>query len=313
MKKKVPVISLSCPATFSAQVAGVDRRFSGVAYAGGIITDHWAGPVGFDLSTMSAKAPLPSLLEHDPEKAIGVIDQTEITDKLSVEGLVFSSIDKNAQSVTTKADAGMPWGLSVSIFPKRVMEIPDGVEYTLNGRVQKGPFRVYLDSAIREVSFCSVAADRDAAAQVFSGQTDEYITAEVETMSETNPLETELAELRAKFAAADARASEAEAGLAAVQAQLTDALSQLRDARIADVKATFSAIGRDYTDESAEPYLSMTSNQFAAWRADIAAINAKVEQLPAGLFSLSKQGEQGEELDYAALSRSVTTKFGGKA
>lgn len=319
MKKQVPVVKFSCPVAFS-QGEG-DREFSGVAYGGGLITDHWAGPVGFDLASMTVKPPIPALLEHSTDKPIGVINQASASEALTVAGRVFSGFDESAKAVTMKADAGMPWGLSVYIVPGRVLEVQPGETYALNGQAMTGPFNVYLDSYIREVSFCAVAADRDAKAQIFTGDNQsELVTVEVSTMTDTTAThDQELADLKAKFAAAETRAEQAEAkardaeaNVAKITEALGEALGQLAEIRKADVKATFAAIGKEFTDQSAAPYLSMTGDQFAAWKGDIESIRQKVDQLPAGLFTLTQPGGEKDELKtLAEIQANLTKKFGG--
>lgn len=165
---------VSAPATLRA-AAGAEtpgeRRFTCTLYGGGVITDHAAyDAVAFDLLGLRAATPLPLLLQHDPGSNIGVIDRI-INDgaRLSGEGRLFTGIDAQAAAVAAKADAGMPWQMSVGIFPDRVEELPSGASATVNGRTVAGRTTIFRASRVREGSIVAIGADASTHARVFAG------------------------------------------------------------------------------------------------------------------------------------------------
>ena len=100
-----------------------EREFSGVAYAGGVITDHaWYSAVAFDLATTSAETPMPVLFNHSGSP-IGVIDDVLITNQIEITGRLFADIDKTAKDIAAKSDKGIKWQLSVGIFPNEITQL----------------------------------------------------------------------------------------------------------------------------------------------------------------------------------------------
>lgn len=311
MKKAYPSEAfrfLAAATIAPAESETADRSFSGIAYTGGVITDHWMAPVAFDLATMRAEPPLPILFTHDDDDAIGVADKVEIGSGLSVTGRLFTSIDADAKAIGDKADRGFPWGLSVRIIPDSIEEVSPGAEYSLNGATVMGPLTVFKNSTIREISFCSVAADRGTSASVFSGQ-HEQITIEVSQMAEPTQengrdLEAELANMTAKFAASEARIAELTEIGEADRAKIDELSSQIAqmaaDSRAADVKSLFSAIGREWSEDAARPYMAMSGDVFASVSADLKAVKGKPTPLPESLFQHVATG--GDDQKVASFS-----------
>lgn len=149
---------------------GEPRRFSGTAYAGGLIRDHWAwSAVGFDLSGLEAATPMPLLMDHG--RPVGVIESaSKDGGALTISGRLFTGIDPEADAIAAKADAGMPWQMSVGIFPDEIVEVQAGASFTLNGQSFQGPAHIFRSSRVRETSFVAVGADDRTRAQVFDGK-----------------------------------------------------------------------------------------------------------------------------------------------
>lgn len=156
-------------AGFTATVKGANsagvRAFEGVAYGGGIVTDHpLYDRVAFDLATTTLQTPAPALYMHrDP---VGTVDAAKIGGRIEIEGRLFADADAQAAKVAAMADAGMPWQMSVGIWPGRVEEIGEGKTVILNGQTMTGPLTIYRDSRVREVSFCPLGADSTTVAKV---------------------------------------------------------------------------------------------------------------------------------------------------
>lgn len=263
--------------TMSAgDAAAPERRFSGVAYAGGVITDHgWWDAVSFDLAGITAASPMPVLLQHNIEAVIGVIDTvTNDGQQLAIGGKLFTGIDPAAQAVAAKADAGAPWQMSVGIFPDRIEEISAGAAYTVNGHQATGPGHIFRVARVREVSFVALGADAGTRANVFStgGQAvDVPLTRPAERhapMSDANTPTVE--QLTAQLATATAERDAAVASEAAMREQFT---ARERTERETAVKAL---LGEAFSTETAAPYLDMTAVQFAAVQGVVQATRSKL-------------------------------------
>lgn len=279
----VPVAFRAAAQFAAADPQGAARQFSGVAYGGGIVTDHpYFERVAFDLATTKLATPAPALYQHQPEP-IGLIRSATLAANIAIAGELFSDVDEQAKSIATKADKGMPWQLSVGIFPGRIEEVRAGAKVDLNGQTFDGPLTVFRDNRIREVSFVSLGADHTTEAHVFSiigGERVAHPPKEQASMDQAEhdrivaefnaTIKTqgdELTALREKFAA------------------------QTQAARLADVKALFTDTGREFKDADAAPYLALADEAFAAVAKDLRA--AAKPNLPGSLASEQAKGGAG--------------------
>lgn len=144
------------------------RKFQGIAYSGGIITDHWMGPCAFDLSSTELAPPIPLLLEHDCDDVVGQIEEAQIGADIRVSGILYAGIDPDAEGIADKADVGHAWQMSVGIYPGSMEEYAAGASAIVNGQAMSGPLCVFRGNRIREVSVCAFAADPATSLQIFS-------------------------------------------------------------------------------------------------------------------------------------------------
>lgn len=201
MKHKTPPELLFIASLLAAE-EGQPRRFSGVAYSGEAIKNHWAwGDVVFDLASMNLPEKMPALIEHDRNQRAGVVDSFTVD---AERGLLVSGylMDTEAgRSVAQEADAGFPWQMSVHIDPAAVEQ---HTKATVNGRVFDTPVTVFVGGSIREVSFTPTGADKNTSAQVFNHQpatlTGDDMTIE-ELVAQVAALTKENTALKAQFAA----------------------------------------------------------------------------------------------------------------
>lgn len=236
-----------------------DRQFSGVAYSGGLITDHpfWEGVV-FDLQSTKIAERIPVLYRHG--EPIGVVTQATMDGAIKVDGKLFTSHDETARSVASKGDGGLAWQMSVGIYPKRIQQVGPKESVMVNGKEFSGPIAVFRDAVIREASFVPLGADSTTSAHVFarSGQH----TVEV-SMSDPDTKDQEIVALKT---ANDTLKSANEA----LQAQVADLNAKFEAQRTAqraeDVKALFAAVGMEFSDAVAKPFVEMGDEQFAATR-----------------------------------------------
>ena len=147
------------------------RTFSGVAYSGEPITDHWYWDrVIFDLDSMQLKGRIPALLEHSPRQRAGAINTHSIDHQtgLTVSGDLMSN--EFGTQVAQDSDDGFPWQMSVRIEPSATEEIQAGASVSVNGKMHQGPITIFRGGRIREVSFCALGADDNTSAVAASHQ-----------------------------------------------------------------------------------------------------------------------------------------------
>ncbi|MBL0142653.1 MAG: hypothetical protein IPP91_11270 [Betaproteobacteria bacterium] len=267
MRKSKP-LHLSCPATFSGEKTG-PRNFEGIAYSGGVVTDHpWFSRVAFDLASTTFDTPAPALYKHG--EPVGVIQSSVIEKEIKIAGQIFSDSDEIAKGIADKADRGMPWQLSVGIWPGDVDEIGRGKKVQLNGRTLEGPLTIFRNNRIRETSFVALGADAATAAQIFEAREGER------NMEREQELQQEVDALKAKNVALEAEKKAGADKAAALQEQFE---ASRRATRTEAVKTLFSAIGREFKEDDAKPYVEMSDEAFSAVSKDL----AKKPALPAHL------------------------------
>lgn len=179
------------PFRFDGRPTALDtgvRKFSGTAYTGGVITDHPAfDRVAFDLSTTKVQVPAPLLLNHlDP---VGVIRNATAARDLRVDGDLFADArgaggDERASNVAAMADRGMPWQMSVGIWPGEIDQVKAGAKVSLNGQEFAGPLTVFRQNRVREVSLVALGADDRTSAVVFGRAANAKRPATVEEICE---------------------------------------------------------------------------------------------------------------------------------
>lgn len=265
------------------------RRLTGIAYAGGIITDHRSyDRVAFDLSSTTLATPIPLLCNHDHHCTIGVITTAIIDSAVHIESELFTGIDADADEVANKADAGMPWQLSVGIYPGEITELSAGTRVVLNGVTVEGPLIVFRNNRIREVSVVALGADSRTTTTVFNLHHQE------------SPMSSQAESTDAQELTLQALQEE--------NAQLKNIIAQFHaEQRTAQVKELFSVLGREYTEASAALYVTFTDEQFAALHADLIAHTPASK--PDYLFSA--QATQGAELNLNDAAKRLFNQVAG--
>jgi hypothetical protein len=267
--KPNPLIHFLADFQLSKPTAEGERTFSGVAYAGGIISDHpWYNAVAFDLATTTAQTPLPLLFNHCGSP-IGVIEKIVIDTKIEIAGRLFADIDATAKDIADKADRGIAWQLSVGIFSGATEKLNALTPHNINGQSFTGEITLLKENRIREISFVTIGADDKTSATVFNAQPNS--SNPPEESPEMKP--EEIKALQDENAALKAQISE-------LQAQAKKAT---KCAREIEIKNLFSALGREFKEEEAAPYFEFSAEQFALISKDLLA--GKPQELPAHLFS----------------------------
>ncbi|MDH0562199.1 hypothetical protein [Acinetobacter courvalinii] len=273
-----------------AQEEGKKKRtFSGVAYSGEVITDHWYWKqVIFDLDSMQIKGRIPALLEHSSYQRAGAIESHSISHEsgLTVSGILLSN--EFGTQVATDSDDGFPWQMSVRIEPASIDEIQAGNTVTVNGKLLHGPITVFRGGRIREVSFCALGADENTMAVAASH-------------NPNNPQE-------------DTNVTELEQ-LKAANQQLTterdNAVNELKkfqaDKRIDDIAALETELKTQFSAEDKTAYTAMDDASFSFTVKQLRQFSSKVP--PAGntnnghLFShQAKAGGEDQQHKFGAGS-----------
>jgi len=172
---------------------GKDYDLEIIGYSGKIIFNHWYwGNVAFDLEGIKFdKAKMPILEEHCRPTHLAFSKKQEINDAVRL----YCQFLTNARSQEIKQDMkeGFPMQASVHIIPLTIEYVKESASVKVNGQILTGPGAVFRQSRIREVSLCTLGADRNTKAAVAAKETEEKVTFNVtETEKEIDIMEFEL-------------------------------------------------------------------------------------------------------------------------
>lgn len=241
------------------------RTFSGVAYSGEVITDHWCWDrIVFDLDSMQIKGRIPALLDHSTRQRAGAINSHSIDHQngLTVSGDLMSN--EFGTQVAQDSDDGFPWQMSVRIEPSAVEEIQAGASVTVNGKVHQGPITVFRGGRIREVSFCALGADDNTNAVAASHSPKQF----------NQPEDTDVTELE-----------KAQAKITELEGQVNTLTEQNKQFAAAKREAEISALGKDlgkeFSAEDVEEMKKLDDSAFAFSAKQLRQFSAGSQQPPA--------------------------------
>lgn len=242
------------------------RTFSGIAYSGEVITDHWYWTrVIFDLDSMQIKGRIPALLEHSSRQRAGAINSHTIShqDGLVVQGDLMSN--EFGVQVAQDSDDGFPWQMSVRIEPAKTEEVAADQTVIVNGKTLQGPITVFRGGRIREVSFCALGADENTMAVAASHNPQTFNP----TKEDTNVTELEKEKAAREKAEQDRDAAQAE-------------LKKFKaDKREDDIKSLETAMNKQFSAEEKKSYTDMDDAAFAFMSQQLKQFSAG-NQPPAG-------------------------------
>lgn len=248
-----------------AQEGKKKRTFSGVAYSGEVITDHWYWDrIVFDLDSMQIKGRIPALLDHSTRQRAGAINSHSIDHQngLTVSGDLMSN--EFGTQVAQDSDDGFPWQMSVRIDPSAIEEIQAGASVTVNGKVHQGPITVFRGGRIREVSFCALGADDNTNAVAASHSPKNF----------NQPEDTDVTELEQAQAKAKALQDQVDA--------LTEQNKQFAAAkREAEISALGKDLGKEFSAEDVEEMKKLDDSAFAFSAKQLRQFSAGNTQPPA--------------------------------
>ena len=265
------------------------RTFSGIAYSGEPIVDHWYWDrIIFDLDSLQIKGRIPALLEHRTSQRAGAINSHSISHEkgLEISGDLLSN--EFGTQVAQDSDDGFPWQMSVRIEPSKTEEIAADQSVFVNGKNYQGPITVFRGGRIREVSFCALGADDNTSAVAASHKPKKFNQQE-----DTNV--TELEQAKAKITELEGQVN-----------TLTEQNKQFAAAkREAEITALGKDLGKEFSaeditemkalDDSAVAFSAKQLRQFSAGTQPPAG-QQQQQQIPshlAHLFSHQATGGQG--------------------
>ena len=298
---------LTCGATFeAAQGDALPARISGVAYSGGPVM---GGMAVIDLASTKLALPAPLLAGHEHDEVIGSLTQANNTGaELSISGEIYSDIDETARSIAAKAKRGHPWQLSVGIFGMNFEDVAPGNAVTVNGREFKGPITVLRGGTVREVSVVALGSDDNTNAAFFSARGADNFGANPMTIEQ---LQAQVATLTAQVAELTAERDRLKGDVQARDAQVAElsaaADTARKEARTGEVRALFSEIGQEFSEEAAKPYLGLDAATFSAISAQL---KARAPQLPAHLRQQAAGGQPPAAGGSSVLLSVVKTAHG---
>ena len=276
------------------------RTFTGVAYSGEPIVDHWYWDrVIFDLDSIQIKGCIPALLEHRSSQRAGAINSHSID---YAQGLVISGdlmSNEFGSQVAQDSDDGFPWQMSVRIEPSSTEEIAADQAVTVNGKTYQGPITVFRGGRIREVSFCALGADDNTNAVAASHSPKNF----------NQPEDTDVTELE-----------KAQAEIAALKLKNTELETQNKqfaaDKREAEIKTLETELKKEFSTEDKKKFSALDDTSFGFMASQLRQFSVPattptpgVNPALAHLFNhqatageaghQGQGGEQGSKLDQA--------------
>jgi hypothetical protein len=240
-------------------------RFRGLAFSGEVFDHGWYEKFGVDLATMSSKAKVRILRNHDFDQEVGEAELVNDGTKLTLEnGRLFDHVEA-AHTVDGILKQGGAYEFSIGMTGKMKRYDPPETRM-LNGRMQEVSWLVY-DGRVFETSFVPAGADENTFAEMLSvklGGKPPVISNEDEGDDMSKE---ELAAANARIAQLEAEKIAAEKATAA----------SLKAARLAVVKAKLAEVG--VTDEkSIAGFGELSEESFEATLAVLAANKATDEK-----------------------------------
>ena len=277
------------------------RTFSGVAYSGEAITDHWYwDKVVFDLDSIQIKGRIPALLEHRTSQRAGAINSHSVShaEGLKIEGNLLSN--EFGTQVAQDSDDDFPWQMSVRIYPATVEEVKEG-SVIVNGRTFQAPVAVFRGGRIREVSFCALGADDNTNAVAASHSPKNFNQPEGTDVTELEQANAKIKELETKNSELEAENKQFAADKR--EAEIKTLETELKKEFSTEDKTKFSAL-----DDMSFGFMASQLRQFAAAKPP----EQKAPAVPSHLTHLfnhqatageaghqGQGGEQGSKLDQA--------------
>lgn len=276
-------------------------RFSGVAYSGGVIPKFGKfGDAAIDLSNLQVSDRLFALINHDPNQRAGHGKVWIDNNQLHIDGH-FSKSTESGRQLAAEFRDGAPWQLSVGLQ----YDAHHPVEpVNLNGQTM-AVTTVFTKASIREVSFVPIGADPNTSVTAFSYNDSDSTDTSLEEHMNTE-LDNKIAELQSKLSTVTEQLQEAQSARQAAESSLA---SLLTAAKSKQVEALFADLGKEFTDQSAKPWLELSADTLTSLINEVKAIVKPVLD-PALTKPVATAGVDGPDL--ATLSAKLFNQVAGK-
>lgn len=258
------------------------RTFTGVAYSGEPILDHWYWDrVIFDLDSIQIKGRIPALLEHRSSQRAGAINSHSVD---YAQGLVISGdlmSNEFGSQVAQDSDDGFPWQMSVRIEPSSTEEIAADQTVSVNGKTYQGPITVFRGGRIREVSFCALGADDNTNAVAASH----------------NPTQQPKEDTNVDLVQAQAKIVELEGQIETLTEQNKQFAAAKREA---EITALGKDLGKEFSAEDVAEMKNLNDSAFAFSVKQLRQFSATQPQKPTLPDYLTKHQAQGGQNQFNA-------------
>ena len=155
-------ITLTAPLQLRAAEGKKPRRFSILAYTGGILpVDGFDLPVVVDLQGLTIAGNVPILIDHTKtvENTLGITESiTNDGKSLTMTGNV-TGVSPTVEMVLSASDRGQQWQASIGAYTTDTEEIAAGETVAVNGQIIPGPVIVARRAVLRETSVLPMGAD----------------------------------------------------------------------------------------------------------------------------------------------------------
>lgn len=243
------------------------KSMTGTVYSGAVMYDAWGDPFIVDLATTEVVEGMPILYEHNRTEIIGVVDSYSKTSQFDVSGELFTDIDETARVIDEKSQRGVKYQMSIGLFDTKRDFINSGL-VTVNGQTFDHPIMVLRDGIIRESSVVVLGYDDDTNAEFFSeSKKGKKMTKQTESIEDMD-LATQVKTLSAQLELSKSLVSQRDTELKEAK-EIIKTLQMT--ARKAKVQELFTALGKEYTDDSAAQYFAMDDTVFDAVTSDFLA------------------------------------------
>jgi hypothetical protein len=144
------------------------RRFTMIAYTGGLLRQYWSEyPIVADLAGMTVGgASLPIYRGHDANRIVAHTDKIEVSAKQIKVAGVMSGAGPDAVEVLALASNGFPWQASIGANIDRLELVERGVKIKVNGQTFVGPVYVARATTLSEISFVPRGEDAASSASI---------------------------------------------------------------------------------------------------------------------------------------------------
>ncbi|MFA4904466.1 MAG: hypothetical protein WC600_17165 [Desulfobaccales bacterium] len=171
-KSQRSALNLSAPLCLTPSNPGESKGsgFMITAYTGAPVERFWGGQLIIATAGIRANAKMPILREHARDRIVGYSIKAWVEGSNFLLQGEFSSKTKDGQEVQALAEEGFPWQASIGVWPSKIKILESDKEKEMvNGQEIVGPAEIWLESYVREVSFCTIGADEETAAIALTG------------------------------------------------------------------------------------------------------------------------------------------------